>query len=91
MSVKRKVNLSVVKCKHYAIPNDPEFKKKYPRYKDYNAAIYLNDHRVLGPKDYDGEIIYNAYLTGKNGIETVEILKALNIPEHIINQIEFED
>lgn len=89
--VKKKVNLSIIKCNSYSVPNATEFQKKYPRYKEYNSAIYINDCRVLGPKDYDTQFIYDTSLSGLNGIKTIEILKALNIPEHIINQIEFED
>lgn len=89
--VKKKVHLSIFRCNNYMIPNAPEFKEKYPRYKEYNSSVYLNDYRVMGPNDFDKSFIFNTYLSGRPGIETVEILKALNIPDDIINQIEFED
>ena len=68
---------------HYAIPAD-EYRKNNPM-KYYNAAIYIDNHRITSSKDYDMELIHR----GKASVE--QILKALKVPEDIMKQIEFED
>lgn len=89
--VKRKVGLSILNCLSYALPNVREYKAKHPDWRQNNAAIYLNDYRVKGPKDFRHSWIFDTERSGVHGIETRRILEALEIPEEIINQIEFED
>ena len=89
--VKSRVNLSICTCPHYAKPNVASFKKKYPDWEYVSSAIYVNDRRISGPRDYNGRIIFDAVRCGKHGVSTLEILRALEIPDEIINQIEFEE
>lgn len=86
IKLKEKVNLSIIDCKSYGLPNVKEFKDKYPDWKKNNAAIYLNNYRVHGPKDYNTEWIYDNFRTGKSGIEVKEILIALGIPAEFIEE-----
>lgn len=89
--VKSKVNLSICTCPHFALSNVASFKKNYPDWRHVNDAIYVNDCRVSGDSDYGGSIVFDAVRCGKHGISTLSILKALEIPDEIISQIEFED
>lgn len=88
--VKSRVHLSICTCPHYTLPNVPEFRRKYPDWRRYNDAIYLNNGRISGPRDYNGSVIYDTERSDKI-IKTIDILRALDIPDEIINQIEFED
>lgn len=89
--IKKKVHLTVLRNNSYSVPNSASFQKKYPDYINYNAAIYINHFRVSGAKDYNRMWLFDTERAGIPGIETIEILRALQIPEEIINQIEFED
>lgn len=89
--VKKKVHLAVLKNLSYPVPNDKDFREKYPRYREYSSAIFLNDYRIKGSKDHNREFIFDTQSSGQTGIETKTILKALGIPEKIIEQIEFEE
>lgn len=81
--IKKKAELCFCTTPHYGEPC-AEYKHSNPmRY--YNIATYLNNHRIAGPSDYDGVILH----TGK--VDVKKILKALQIPESIINQIKFEN
>ncbi len=89
--VKKRVNLSICTCPHYSKSYVSSFKKKFPQWEHVNDAVYLNDCRISGGKDYNGSVIWDTELNGKHGVLTIDILKALNIPDEIINQIEFEE
>lgn len=45
----------------------------------------------VGDRDFNGSIVFDAVRCGKHGIDTLKILRALEIPDEIISQIEFED
>lgn len=89
--VKSKVGLTIINCLSYALPNIAEYKKKYPHWEQNNAAIYLNGCRVKGPKDFNTAWIFDTERSGVGDISTREILRALEIPQEIIDQIEFEE
>lgn len=89
--VKSKVSLSIYNCLSYALPNVREYKTAHPDWRQNNAVIYLNNYRVKGPKDYRHSYIFDTERSGVNPISTREILRALEIPQEIIDQIEFED
>lgn len=81
--VKRRVSLTMCTMPHFADPCI-EWRKAHPmRY--YNLATYLNDRRVSGDSDYGGSVIH------VTNVNTVDVLRALNIPEEIIEQIPFEN
>lgn len=46
---------------------------------------------AISPKDYRHSYIFDTERSGVNPISTREILRALEIPQEIIDQIEFED
>ena len=81
--VKKKVPICMCTMPHFAEPCK-SYKRKFPM-RHYNVAIYLNNHRVKGSRDYNGTILHEGL------INTLEILKALDIPQEIIDQIKFED
>ena len=68
---------------HYAEPCK-SYKRKFPM-SHYNVAVYLNNHRVKGSRDYNGTVLH------EGTVNTLTILKALDIPQEIIDQIKFED
>lgn len=72
--VKSKVSLSIINCLSYALPNMAGYKKKYPDWKQNNAAIYLNDYRVKGPKDFRTAWIFDTERSGVHSISTRGIL-----------------
>ena len=49
--LKKRVNLSICTCPHYAKPNVFSFKKKYLDWEHVTDAIYVNDIRVNGDRD----------------------------------------
>lgn len=94
MKVKRKVHLDVTNSLDYykSLPNAPEYKRKYPQWAYSASSIYINNTRVYGPKPtIHQKMIYSTELIGAKMIDVEEILRALKIPEEIINQIEFEE
>lgn len=90
MKIKRKVSLAVYRCNSFAVPNAKSFQREFPDYKDNNSSIYVNDHRVCGGSDYDKTCLFDTKRCGIAGMDTIELLRALNIPNEIINQLEFE-
>lgn len=87
--VNKKVRLSVLRNDSYSVPNVKSFQKKYPQYSNHNVAIFLNNNRVKGSRDYRRTTIFDTDLCGCGGIHTLDILKALNIPQEVIDQLEF--
>lgn len=82
-AIPKRVSLEIFSTPHYAEPC-ASYKRKHPM-SYYNAAIILNDRRISGGKDYGGYPIHI------KRVDVITILKALDIPEEIINQIQFED
>lgn len=95
LKLKKHVHLDVLRCPHYRVNESSfvkEYKKKYPNFADCSVAVYLNDYRVKGPKDFNHSVIYQTRnISYNSAIETSDILKALGVPDEIINQIEFEE
>lgn len=79
--LEKRVPLAVYNCRNYNTDSyAPEFKKKFRLWKHYTDAVYLNNYRVLGPKDYSHDVVYSTELSGKtNGIEVSDIFEALDI------------
>lgn len=86
IKLKEKVDLSIWDCNSYSTTFCREFKKKYPEWRKHNAAIYLDNCRVTGPKDFNTTLIYDHARSGHNGIKTKNILKALGLSEEVINE-----
>lgn len=82
-AILKRVSLNICSTPHYAEPC-AEYKRNHPMVY-HNAAIYLNNRRISGRRDYNGRVIHFTQ------INVTDVLKAMNIPEEIINQIQFED